>query len=169
MVYKLPQTKRMASKGLKIIINGVSSYVPNTQTHRKYWMEHNAILNRPPKIRDVESHLATVIDATPEEVELYLFPKPKPRAPLPGLPNLADENKALRGEIDQLKNMMLQFMANQGGSAAPAPVPVTKKELYDMGTSTSSMEVPVPGVEEDEELLDIFGSETAKRGRPKKS
>lgn len=165
MVYKLPQTKRMASKGLKIIINGVASYVPNTQTHRKYWMEHNAILNRPPKIRDVESHLATVIDATPEEVELYLFPKAKPRAAIPGLPNLADENKALRGEIDQLKNMMLQFMANQGGSQAVAtPVqvtPVTREEV----------EVPIASdePEEDDELLDIFGSVTTKRGRPKKS
>lgn len=157
----------MATKGLKIIINGVVSYVPNTQQHRKFWMDHNAVLNRPPRIRDVESHLASIIDATAEEVEQYLYPKPKPRLPLPGvpgLPNLADENKALRGEIDQLKNMMLQFMANQGGSvvaAAPAPVlNISGNEFVDASASES---------EEDEELLDIFGSETTKRGRPKKS
>jgi len=157
----------MASKGLKIIINGSASYVPNTEKQRRFWMDHNTVLNRPPKIRDVESHLATIIEATQEEVEQYLFPKPKARRTnAPVLPNLAEENKAMKGEIDQLKNMLLQLLANQGGSVPAQPVAVPVVAV----STPEPLPVETSEPEEDEELLDIFGPETERRrGRPKKS
>lgn len=133
----------MAQRGLKLIQNGQVSYVPYNKEVLRHWQDYNTALNRPPKSKAMEQNLVTILDASAEEVELYLHPKPKPRIPLPGvpgLPTMADENKQLKAELSELKTMMLKFMAGGQGK----------------------------GVEVEEEFADVFGKET-KRGRKSKT
>ena len=68
----------MQQRGLKIIINGVASYVPYKKETIAFWAERNNILKKTikgQKGRDVEKNLATVTEASPEDVEKFIYPK----------------------------------------------------------------------------------------------
>lgn len=56
----------MAEKYLKIIQNGVASYVPDNRRNRDFWAKQNGKVARS---RSAHQEIVTILEASPEEVE----------------------------------------------------------------------------------------------------
>lgn len=130
----------MQQRGLKIIINGVASYVPYKKETIAFWAERNNILKKTikgQKGRDVEKNLATVTEATPEEVEKYIFPKPVPAAPKKATANQSNELEILKAAFaDQAKRLKELEAAANGGEEKKGKPGRKPKEPEQSDTNT---------------------------------
>lgn len=117
----------MAAKGLKLIQNGVITFAPDTPAVRS-GIEGPGGHNQKTKksSRSAQEHI-TILQATDEEVEKYLYPTPKKRETVQS-PSFLDEISQLKKENSELKSLMLNFMANAQNQTPIPQADQTKEE-----------------------------------------
>lgn len=100
--------------GLKIIQNGNITYAPDTVAMRRHWDEYNTAIRHSVH---AERHYVTYLQATAEETEKYLYPKPAGKSKIvPSAPVVTDtmsvkaENEKLQKEISELKSIMIRLL-----------------------------------------------------------
>lgn len=158
----------MASRGLKLIQNGVVTYAPNTSIVRSAAEGYNY---RTRKSARAEKEHITILEATEEEVEKYLYPKPAPRkaattavpqsvAETSEIRELREQNIRLQAQMETLMGMMTGHVTTVPAPAGPAKtIPVEE---------VAPEEVPEVDDDEDENEFQDFSEEAPKRrGRPK--
>lgn len=141
----------MAEKYLKIIQNGVASYVPDNRRNRDFWTKQNAKVSRS---RSSHQEIVTIMEARPEEVA-FMQQSGSPAnvfQPIVQTPSEVSELKKLLAKQQEQIDRLLKAQTES--------------------TADSNEEGDEPDSEDDEpEFLDLELEEkkAKKAGRPKKS
>jgi hypothetical protein len=92
----------MAQKFLKVIQDGLTSYVPDTKFAREFWAKQNARLG---KNRNAQHEIATIMPASEEEVEFMTKPVAES--------SVSDSIKSILPSDDRLAKLQSQLESQQ--------------------------------------------------------
>jgi hypothetical protein len=97
----------MAEKYLKVIRDGVESYIPDNTANRTFWAKQNARLGRG---RSSAHELATIVQATDVEVAFMTKPVAESLAANAAQVNSTDELKNMRSMLESQQTLINQLL-----------------------------------------------------------
>ncbi len=116
----------MAEKFLKVIQDGVASYVPDNKSTRDFWAKQNARLG---KNRSSAHELVTILPATDEEVAFMTKPVADSAAAATQNQNSAVEKlESLRAVLDSQQALINQLLLKNETKPVNPPVQVEEAE-----------------------------------------
>ncbi len=136
----------MAEKYLKVIRDGVDSYIPDNQANRSFWAKQNARIG---KGRSAAHELATILPATDEEVAFMT--KPVADSLTAGATHiaaqisLADELKSLRAISDSQQALINKLLI---GNVEDSEITEKKKPGPKPKTNTDGKDDEAKGAEQ---------------------
>lgn len=114
----------MAENYLKLIQDGVTSYVPDNKQNRDFWARQNARLG---KGRSAANELVTILKATPDEVEFMTKPVAESAAFLQKQSNpesaTAEQLAKMQAMIESQQALINKFLLGSIPSDIGVPVP----------------------------------------------